>query len=178
MKTGIGLAVTLILFACGFLAGSPEAQATTPAPFLQAQTETDEPAESGNYQLIADTLFEKLETEGAKEALTYAFSTNPYSALIEDELNDVIRQYTVAERRMGNYLDHVLLVETVVAERVVVQYYLVVYERQPLKFELAFYRPGDEWVFQNFVFSDVLDEVVAINQQALAESIQVVTGPK
>jgi hypothetical protein len=30
----------------------------------------------------------------------------------------------------------------------VVQYYLVVYERQPLKFELAFYKPKDEWVFQ------------------------------
>jgi hypothetical protein len=79
---------------------------------------------------------------------------------------------------MGNYIDHVLLVETVVADRVAVQYYLVVYERQPLKFELAFYRPGDEWVFQNFVFSDMLDEVVAINQQALAESDQVSTGPK
>ncbi len=178
MKTGIGLAVTLIFLACGLLAGSLEAQATTPAPFLPAQTETDEPAASAGYQLIADTLFEKLETDGAKEALTYAFSTNPYSALIEDELNDVIRQYTVAERRMGNYIDHVLLVETVVADRVAVQYYLVVYERQPLKFELAFYRPGDEWVFQNFAFSDMLDEVVAINQQALAESDQVATGPE
>ena len=91
----------------------------------------------------------------------------------------VINQLTSAERVMGKYFGHELLVETKVADRLVNQYYLVIYERQPLRFELTFYRPADEWVFQNFAFNaDIIQDVSSITHMALLQSDKVQFAPK
>lgn len=58
----------------------------------------------------------------------------------------------------GNYRGSALILKKVLGERLVYMYYLVAYDRQPLKFEFVFYRPGDKWVVQSFSFSDKITE--------------------
>lgn len=186
MKPGLGILMVVILLGLGIFSSVSQVYSatSTPAVTLPAETETPAPEvtagpDSGaGYQDIADQLFETLAAEGGEAALTYAFSTNPYASKIEDQLTVMINQYISAEQMMGEYIGYELLLETKVSDRLVVQYYLVLYERQPVKFELVFYNARDEWVFQNFTFEDIIGDVTALTRLSILESDKVIIEPR
>lgn len=176
MKLGLGIATIIVLLGIGLFYSAPQVYSATSTPTTEEATA--EPESSEGYQKISDTFFEMLAQKGGKEALTYAFSTNPFSSKMEDDLNMLMNQYTSAEQLLGEYIDFELLVETKVSDRVVVQYYLVIYERQPLKFEMAYYRPKDEWVLQNFAFKDIVEDISTITRLSIADSDKVTIEPQ
>lgn len=152
--------------------------ATTATPTAAAPVETPEKLAT-TYQAIANRFFAILQDQGSEEALEYVFSTNPYSKRMSDQLSMVSNQLSAAEGMMGDYLGYELLVETKVADRLVNQYYMVLYKRQPLRFELTFYRPADEWVFQNFAFNaDIIQDISSMTHLALLQSDKVQFSPK
>lgn len=181
MRLGLGISIAIVLVGLSFFSTVSQVFSATNTPTALPSDATKTPAaeataelESGDgYEAIADEFFTTLADKGGKEALTYVFATNPYSSRIEDQLNVVINQYTSAEQVLGDYVGYDLLLETKVSDRLVVQYYLVIYERQPLKFELAFYKPKDEWVFQNFSFTDIVEDIATITRLSLDNSDKV-----
>lgn len=188
-KVAIGICVALTLFALGMFLSSSNvhsATSTTTSPLTKVPAEkADTPAESATptpeaieeYDKIADRFFEVLAEEGGEAAIEYAFSTHPFVSRISDEITMLIDQFATAERLVGDYVDHDMLLEVKVSDRIVVQYYLVVYDRQPFKFEFTFYRPHDEWMLQNFMFGDALEEVSVLTSLSLTESDKVEIRP-
>lgn len=179
VKSFSAILIVLLILISAFAPATAAFSATaTATPTAAIPVETPEALET-TYQAIANHFFEILQDEGGEEAVQYAFSTNPYSERMGDQLSMVINQLSSAERVMGDYKGYELLVETKVADRLVNQYYMVLYERQPLRFELTFYRPADEWVFQNFVFNaDIIQDVSSVTHMALLQSDKVQFTPK
>jgi hypothetical protein len=132
-----------------------------------------------SHQEIADELFEILADKGGEAAIDYFFGESPYTERMDDQLNMLFTQYSSAERMMGDYLGYELLVETNLADRLVYQYYIVLYDRQPIYFGLTFYKPADKWVPQNFAFGDTIDdEVESMTRLFLLQSDKVQVWPK
>lgn len=182
MKIVLGMSTAVILVLIGAVLPASYAYSATTTPVATEETVSEDatptPSTSEDYEEIAAHFFETLGSEGGKAALEYAFSTNPYSSRLEDELSVVINQLSSAEDLLGEYTGNELLVETRVSDKLVTQYYLVMYERQPLKFELTFYKPQDEWVFQNFVFNaSIIEDISTITRLSLLDSDKVTIHP-
>lgn len=179
VKSFSAILIILLIVASAFASATAAfSAAATATPTAAAPVETPEAVEA-TYQAIANHFFEIMQEQGGDEALAYIFSTNPYSKRMSDQLSMGSNQLSSAENMMGDYLGYELLVETKVADRLVNQYYMVLYERQPLRFELTFYRPADEWVFQNFAFNaDIVEDVSSMTHLALLQSDKVQFSPK
>ncbi|MEO1037438.1 MAG: hypothetical protein AAFX44_17910 [Pseudomonadota bacterium] len=124
------------------------------------------------YWTQLDAFFESLEAGDAAKAVDRLSASSKYREVMLDELENVILQLASLERRMGKYHSHERLIERIVADRYAYIYMFVAYDRQPLKMEFHFYRSEDEWRFQNFSFSDKIDEdIVAAAQYELLNEI-------
>jgi hypothetical protein len=186
MKLGLGISIALVMFALSIFTYAPyvySADSTaTPTPSeidTPAEEATVVPSDTEGYEMIADKFFDTLATQGGEAAVRYSFSTNPYASRLEAQIDVAVNQFMATEGIIGEYIDRELLVETKVADHLVVQYYLVMYERQPMKFELTFYKPYDEWIFQNFVFnSSIVEEVSALTRLSIMESDKVEFQPQ
>lgn len=140
----------------------------------QDDIESSDEGISSVYQAIVEEFFSTLESNGSEAALEQLFDHNPYADRLSDQIAMLSNQYSSAESVMGTYRGYELLIETKVADRVVHQQYLVMYDRQPLRFDFAFYKAEDEWSFQNFAFSsDVMEEIMAMSNIALLGSEKV-----
>lgn len=130
------------------------------------------------YQIVTDEFFTLLGEDGGTEALENLFSYNSYIGRVSDQVSMLTNQFESAERIIGSYMGHELLIETRLADRVVHQQYLVLYERQPLYFDFIYYKANDEWTFQNFEFSsDVIEEIKQMSDLALMGGEQVTFHP-
>ena len=123
------------------------------APASLSAQETDAP-----YMEQIDQFFAKLAENKGDEAILAVHESSPYAALMADAINNVAIQLAAMQRTYGEYRDHEILIHEVVLERYAYLMFFVSYDRQPFKFEFHFYKPTDDWQFQNFRFSDEVDD--------------------
>lgn len=139
-----------------------------------SSADLSDPKVDQEYRAMVERFFTMLEAEGAEVALEELFESNLYMEEVSGQVTTLINQYTSAERMMGAYIGHELLIETNMADRVAHQRYLVLYERQPLRFDFVYYKADDEWTFQSFNFAaDVLEKVKEISDIGLLGSEKV-----
>ncbi len=93
------------------------------------------------------------------EALEQLFSGNRWmkAETVQKLKTDVVG----IEKMLGSFRTFEKLQEIKVGTRFVYVSYLVLYDRQPLRMEFKFFRPGDDWVILGFFLDDKLDEDVA-----------------
>ena len=113
---------------------------------------------TGAYDDIVNRFFDLINQGKSVEAVDSLYKTNPWSDKVQDAIQQVKSSLTATEALSGKYRGSVQIVKKVMGDRLVYMYYLVAYDRQPLKFEFHFYRPGDKWVIQNFAFSDKITD--------------------
>lgn len=72
-----------------------------------------------------------------------------------DNLKLKLRQAT---NRMGTYFGYEQIGEVSIGSSVMIQAFIVKYERQPLRFTLKYYKPNDKWIILNFSYDEDLDD--------------------
>src|SRR6267154_1926202 len=112
------------------------------------------------YEGMINKLFDAISEGKGSEGLDALYRSNPYSDKIQDAVQQVKSSYGSIEGLVGKYRGSTLILKRDVGDRLVYLYYLVTYDREPIKFEFLFYRPGDKWVIQNFSFSDKITDDV------------------
>ena len=120
-------------------------------------------AESGKADepsAIADRFFETVKSGEASQAIDRMFKTNPWFEKNPDQVQKLRTSFLSLNGLVGEYLGNELLLEKKVSTRYVYRYYFALYERQPIKVELEFYRPRDTWMLLNFAFNaDVVSDL-------------------
>jgi hypothetical protein len=134
---------SVLIFVLGFI--------TVAVSTMMAGTEKEA---SGDYHSRIDTFFAKIQAGNVSEAVDYIYADNPWVAKKTDEIQQVKSQMLNLSTLVGAYGSHHKLAEEVVAGRFAYLYYFVAYERQPLAFSFAFYKPKDAWMIYSFMFSD------------------------
>ena len=131
------------------------------------------PSEPVGYEDMATKFFTLVSAGKSGEAVDALYKSNPYADKIADNIQQVKSSLASSEAMVGPYRGSSLILRKELGGRVAYLYYLVSYERQPLKFEFVFYRPGDKWVVQNFSFSDkILDDVRDFAKYDLMQKLQ------
>ena len=108
----------------------------------------------------AEAFLSQLAAGNAVAALDDLYATNPWILASQDDIISLKTQMAGLESILGDYHRYVRLAEKRVADCWVYLSYLVLYDRQPLRFEFQFYRPGEEWMTYSFSYDDDLDEDV------------------
>lgn len=112
------------------------------------------------YAPQIEKFFAGVKAGKSAEALDQLFSGNRWTAktdIVQKLKTDVVG----IEKMLGSFRTFEKLQEIKVGTRFVYVSYLVLYDRQPLRMEFKFFRPGDDWVILGFFLDDKLDEDVA-----------------
>ena len=115
-------------------------------------------APTGEYDDIVNKFFDLISQGKPGDAVDFLYKTNPWSDKVQDAVQQVKTSIMSLQAMSGNYRGSALILKKVLGDRLVYMYYLVAYDRQPLRFEFQFYRPGDKWVVQSFTFSDKITD--------------------
>lgn len=86
------------------------------------------------------------------EAVDYIYSTNPWMSSATDAIENVKTQLQGIDKLVGRYNGYELIDTLNVKDRFVHLTYLVLYDRQPLRMEFAFYKPKEKWMIYSFSF--------------------------
>lgn len=113
-----------------------------------------------DYDTTVDKFFAMLGDNKPDEATDFLFSGHPWLRQAPDQAQNVKSQLTNLSRLVGGYKGREKLVEEKVGANYVYLLYLGLYERQPIRFKFAFYRPEGKWRFQNFSFDATFSEDV------------------
>ena len=110
------------------------------------------------YMNDIDSFFALLAENKGDEAILALYKDSPYASAMSDAINNVAIQLAGMKRTYGDYHAHEVLVHEIVLERYAYLMFFVSFDRQPFKFEFHYYKPDETWQFQNFRFSDEIDD--------------------
>lgn len=110
------------------------------------------------YGGIPERFFALVAKGQTSEAIEFLYSTNRWVDSKGDQVTNLKGELAKLNALVGKYVYHELVVEQKVGQRYAHLVYLVGFERQPLRFEIRVYRPGDEWRFQGVSFDARLIE--------------------
>jgi hypothetical protein len=110
------------------------------------------------YQAIVDKVFRDISETKGSEWLASLYRTNPYNDTFQEGINRLKSSYESIEPILGKYRGRTLILKREVGDRVVYLYYLVAFDREPVRFEFLFYRPGDKWFIHDFSFNDKITD--------------------
>jgi hypothetical protein len=122
------------------------------------------------YGGIPETFFAQLAQGKTNEAIDFLYDTNPWVAKNSDQVMNLKGELAKLSGLVGEYRFHELIAEEKAGSRYAHLIYLVGYDRQPLRFEIKVYRPGDEWSFQGVSFDAALTD--DIEKQANARLLR------
>jgi hypothetical protein len=117
-------------------------------------------ASAGDYLPRIEQFMATLKAGKTNEALDALYASNKWMARSSDQVQNVQTQLASAEKLMGSLRAWEKLQDIQVGTRFVYVSYVVVYDRQPIRFEFEFFRPGDEWYILSFSFDAKLDDDV------------------
>jgi hypothetical protein len=106
-----------------------------------------------------DTIIEeffKIYPKSPEEALKHFFSPSPW--VKEDNLRGIIDSLTRIGMVAGKYNGYELLNQSYAGESFVMKSYMVKYDRQPIRFSFAFYKPSTKWIPYYFKMDDRIRE--------------------
>jgi len=111
---------------------------------------------------ITNKFFAIYKQGNSDKAVDYLFANTPYAKDIEEGIDDVKRQLKKQYELIGTYYGADLLLTKTVGPNVKMYTYLVRHSKQPLTFNIMFYKPNDRWQMQSFKYhnntSDELEE--------------------
>ena len=113
-----------------------------------------------DYAATVDKFFVMMADNKTDEATDFLFGGNPWLKQAPDQVQNVKSQLASLSRLVGSYQGQEKLVEEKAGTNYVYLLYLGLYERQPIRFKFAFYRPDGKWRFQNFSFDATFSEEV------------------
>lgn len=129
-------------------------------------------AATGTYDDIVAKFFDQIAEGKAEAAIDALYKTNPYSDKITDAIVNMKSSLTSQTALMGTYRGSSLIIRKELGDRLAYLYYIVSYDRQPLKVEFFFYKPGEKWVLQSMNYSDkVLDDIRDFARFDLSEKL-------
>lgn len=114
-------------------------------------------AQSSPEQII-DKFFDVYKKEDSSKAIDYLFSNNQFSVEIADGLDDVKRQLKKQIDADGKFYGRDLLSKRSAGPNLIMYTYIVRHAREPLTFNIMFYKASDKWQLQNFKFHNNTDD--------------------
>ncbi len=111
-----------------------------------------------------DRFMSHIEAGNYGSAIDEFYTTLPANP---DELKKLRAQFVGLPDLVGEFRGHELISEAELSPRFVEQWLLVYFDRQPLSFRFAFYRPRDVW--QPFAFEFNTDALQVLRELAVLE---------
>jgi hypothetical protein len=104
-------------------------------------------------------------------ALDYLFSTNPF--IDQSGIADVKDKFNSLVSQLGEYQGHELITTKSIGKNYVLSSYFVLYDRQPIRLMLTYYKVKNKWQLQNFHFDYEFDAELkeATNAYRLIENL-------
>lgn len=109
-------------------------------------------------QDISTRFFVLYKTGDSDKALDYLFSSSPFKSDITEAIEEVKRKLKKAATQIGSFYGADLLVTKTAGPNIIMLTYIVRHEREPLLFNIMFYKPNDKWQMQNFKFGSAIDD--------------------
>ncbi|MGV3656735.1 MAG: hypothetical protein ACO1NX_02230 [Chitinophagaceae bacterium] len=109
-------------------------------------------------QEISNSFFAIYKLGDTDKALDFLFSNTPYAGDIAEGIDDVKRQLKKQTGQMGKYYGADLLTSKTAGANLIMLTYLVRYDKQPLVFNIMYYKPNNKWHMQNFQYRSSIDE--------------------
>ena len=109
-------------------------------------------------QEIANKFFATYKLGDTDKAIDFLFSYSPYAKDIAEGINDVKQKLKSSAPALGRFFGADLLATKTSGPNVVMLTYLVRHQREPLVFNIMFYRPSDKWQMQNFKYGSSVDD--------------------
>lgn len=109
------------------------------------------------YEKIVTDFFETYATNPEK-ALDDIFKTNDWLMKNQDGITSVKSKLNLNIELMGEYCGYEKIIKRQLGKSMVLESYLVKYERQPLRFTFKFYKAKDTWILFNFQFDEDADD--------------------
>lgn len=114
-----------------------------------------------NGQKLIEDFFSNYENEGVEVAVEKLYKTNPWTARIQDAVNNVKAQLaSYNDELVGEYYGYERLVTKQLGNSYALHSYLVRFDRQPMRFTFQFYKPDKEWRLYSFAFDDGFDDEI------------------
>ena len=121
----------------------------------------------GNIALHAQSDSEKIPDEffrifesSPMDASDFAFGTNKWMERNVDGIESVKTKYKDLIPLLGAYYGYEKIGDARIADGLIMNTYMVKYDRQPMRFDFILYRPKDVWQLQNLEFSDNWEEAL------------------
>lgn len=109
-------------------------------------------------QDISTRFFVIYKTGDSDKALDYLFSSSPFKSDITEAIEEVKRKLKKAATQIGSFYGADLLATKTAGTNIIMLTYIVRHEREPLAFNIMFYKPNDKWQMQNFKFGNAIDD--------------------
>ena len=121
---------------------------------------------------IINEFFKLLDENKTEKAVEYIFSNNPWMKGVKS-IESTMNELKANVSKMGEFYGAQQLSKATAGKDLVSYSYLAKYDRQPLRFIFAFYRPNDKWQIHYFKYDDELtDELLeALAAYRLNENI-------
>lgn len=109
-------------------------------------------------QEMTNNFFEVYKQGDTDKALDYLFSNTIYAKDISEGIEDVKRQLKKTAGQIGKFYGADLLTTKTAGANVVMLTYLVRHDREPLVFNIMFYKPNNKWQMLNFKYGNSIDD--------------------
>jgi hypothetical protein len=107
---------------------------------------------------IAGKFLDVYKTGDTDKAIDYLFSNTPYAQDISESIEDLKRQLKKTSSQIGKFYGADLLTSKTAGPNLVMLTYLIRHDREPLAFNIMFYRPNEKWQMQNFKYGNSIDD--------------------
>ncbi len=120
------------------------------------------------YGGIPDKFFAYIAEGKTNDAIDFLYGTNQWVAKSSDQVVNLKGELSKLNGLVGKYTFHELIAEEKAGSRYAHLIYLVGYERQPIRFEIKVYKPGNQWRFQGVSFDTrVTDDIEKLANQKI-----------
>lgn len=109
-------------------------------------------------QEMSTKFFEVYKQGDTEKAIDYLFSNTNYANEISEGIEDVKRQLKKTAGQIGKFYGADLITTKTAGANLIMLTYLVRHDREPLVFNIMFYRPNNKWQMQNFKYGNAIDD--------------------
>ena len=109
---------------------------------------------------LISTFFQVYKSNPSK-AVDDLYGTNPWTVNSKEGIENMKREIaSYTKDYMGDYYGNELIIKQKCTESFELHYFMVKYDRQPLKFVFEFYKPKDKWMLYSLLIDAEFDEDV------------------
>lgn len=110
---------------------------------------------AAEYDQQIERFFATVKAGKTDDALDQLFGTNPWlERTRSDQLQNARTQLGSIQKLVGALMTYEKIQEVKVGTRFVHVVYLVLYEREAIRFEFTLFRPASAWVLHSFYFDE------------------------